>query len=118
MQPHEPSAQPSYRVPRTNLDEYFVKDDPPAPVRPAMGTVVGINDDGTVQVNDADEEVTVVPLGATPKMGEQIDYYLVDGLAYTPEPSVGQGSQVFVQPDDPGDRTVGALWFDTDEPVP
>jgi len=102
----------------------FEKDKTPDPIRPAVGTVVSVSStDNTFDVNDADETITVVPLGVQPAVGDQVDYYVVDGLAYSPEPSVGAIGTVYVQPDDPGLTdpsvyVVGQLWFDTDEPVP
>lgn len=120
----DPQARPSYRVPRSHIDELFQKDKPPDPVRPAVGTVTDTDfPDRTIEVDDAGETITVVALGAKPGVGTQIDYYVVDGLAYTPEPSVGAGGVVYVQPNDPGlDNPsvyqIGQLWFDTDEPVP
>lgn len=43
----------------------------------------------------------------------------------TPVPSVSQqkrpinaSMEIYVQPDEPETTTIGALWFDTDEPVP
>jgi hypothetical protein len=118
-----PQARPAYRVPRGQIDELYQKDTPPEPPRPAVGTVTLVSgSDRTIEVDDAGETITVVALGTKPAVGQQIDYYLLDGLAFTPEPSVGAGGQVFVQPDDPGltDPSVyvtGQLWFDTDEPV-
>lgn len=112
-----PQAAAAYRVPSSAADQLYEKDRPPDEVRPAVGTVVAIDDtERTVDVVDAEETITVVALGAFPDIGDEIDYYVVDGLAYTPEPSVGL--TVYVQPDPPAGPVKGTLWFDTDEPVP
>jgi len=108
-------AQPAYRVRRDHIDGLYQKDRPPDPPRPAVGTVTDVADtDRTVEVDDAGESITVVCLGTKPDVGDQIDYYVVDGLAYTPEPSVGF---VYVQPDEPPGSVKGTLWFDTDEVI-
>ena len=113
----EPQAQPAYRVPRGQIDDLFIMDNPPDPVRPAVGTVTKTDtDDRTIEVDDAGETITVVALGAKPDVGDQIDYYTVDGLSYTPEPSIGE-SGVYVQPNEPSGAVKGTLWFDTDEVI-
>lgn len=112
-----PQAAAAYRVPSSVADQAYEKDRPPDEVRPAVGIVVDIDaDERTVDVRDAEETITVVALGAFPNIGDEIDYYVVDGLAYTPEPTAGL--TVYVQPDEPAGPVTGTLWFDTDEAVP
>lgn len=113
----DPQALAAYRVPSSPLDDLYVKDAPPDPVRPAVGVVIAVDpDEHTVDVNDAGEIITVVALGSLPDVDDEIDYYVVSGLAYTPEPSVSGGT-CYVQPDEPDEVTKGVLWFDTDEVI-
>ena len=121
----QPQARHAYRVPRRpRSTSCSRRTSRPSRCDRRSGTVTDTSaTDRTIEVDDAGEIITVVVLGTKPTSATQVDYYVVDGLAYTPEPSVGAGGVVYVQPDDPGLTdpgvyVVGQLWFDTDETVP